>query len=307
MTTPAFRLAKNVQEKLRLYESTNALLMHNFGRRVDTMLRSKELYGEDGVILLGEYLGFNHRDYLLKLLDFVQAFSRKYVERTVGLAFDNDRYLTLEHFLEIAGIESEGDRRELMGRTLSDGLSPGQLRRDMRMLRTQRREPPSAHQRNLILPTRKSRKSKLPSPEERSAIFDKMSPKTRRIAERFDRKFKIVNRGKALVFYDVGKLISLAVVREATYGSDAIERIGALMRHPGGKTNLYTWRNLSCEYTRDEVEDEATTPMANGLSISVDHLTKAMSAKTGTRKFLARAREECLTPEELGQIIRPRS
>lgn len=140
-----------------------------------------------------------------------------------------------------------------------------------------------------------------PFEKKRQALLQDMTPPCRKVAEFCDKKLKTAARGMVLIRYDIGVRIRQMNVKEAEYGSDAVNQVAAYLDFPGGSTGLYALMNMSEAFDRTFVEQEVDVPMSNGRALDTRHfiLLSRLKTKASQEELLKKVRAECLSTNEL--------
>lgn len=107
--------------------------------------------------------------------------------------------------------------------------------------------------------------------KQRQVLLKEMSPQTREIAQEFEGRIAKVGAGVVMFNYDLGARVAKVMEDEATYGNKAVEQLAAYLQNPGGKSNLYSLKQVATTFDRAFVAEHMQNLMPGGGSLAIGH------------------------------------
>lgn len=118
-----------------------------------------------------------------------------------------------------------------------------------------------------------------PIEKRRLALYAKMPPPLRKIAEEWKGLLGNTAKALAIVSYDMGTQIAKMTAKEGEYGPDPVKMLVEYFGLEGGETELYNMRSFAQTFDRKFVQETGDRQMANGKFLSRGHWFAVMRLK----------------------------
>jgi hypothetical protein len=142
----------------------------------------------------------------------------------------------------------------------------------------------------------------------RYRAYSEMLPPTQKVAKIVEDKLRKINRGCLLIAHDIGALMDKVIKNEGVYGTSAEKEIARFTGLRGGHYRLYDLRKVAVAFSREALEEEAVTPMANGAYLDLDYFVEVseLPSPAARQELLDRIRSECLSLVAVRRETRPK-
>jgi len=136
MNEPLREVASKIIEKFHQEKIYTVMNRYEIGSMVAHILRNQNIYGQDAIYKLSDYLQLGEKGpaYLYRLATFATYFDRKTVEDYSRRVTPSGKTLTLSHWFLLCAIKEVKMRQNLLEKAVKEGLSTSDLRFQIKSL-----------------------------------------------------------------------------------------------------------------------------------------------------------------------------
>jgi len=136
MNEPLREVASKIIEKFYQEKIYTVINRYEIGSMVAHILRNQNIYGQDAIYKLSNYLQLGEKGpaYLYRLATFATYFDRKTVEDYSRRVMPSGKTLTLSHWFLLCAIKEVKMRQNLLEKAVNEGLSTSDLRFQIKSL-----------------------------------------------------------------------------------------------------------------------------------------------------------------------------
>jgi hypothetical protein len=136
MNEPLREVASEIIEKFHQEKIYTVMNRYEVGSMVAHILRNQNIYGQDAIYKLSNYLQLGEKGpaYLYRLATFATYFDRKTVEDYSRMVTPSGKTLTLSHWFLLCAIKEVKMRQNLLEKAVKEGLSTSDLRFQIKSL-----------------------------------------------------------------------------------------------------------------------------------------------------------------------------
>jgi hypothetical protein len=136
MNEPLREVASKIIEKFHQEKIYTVMNRYEIGSMVAHILRNQNIYGQDAIYKLSNYLQLGEKGpaYLYRLATFATYFDRKTVEDYSRMVTPSGKTLTLSHWFLLCAIKEVKMRQNLLEKAVKEGLSTSDLRFQIKSL-----------------------------------------------------------------------------------------------------------------------------------------------------------------------------
>jgi hypothetical protein len=136
MNEPLREVASKIIEKFHQEKIYTVMNRYEIGSMVAHILRNQNIYGQDAIYKLSNYLQLGEKGpaYLYRLATFATYFDRKTVEDYSRKVTPSGKTLTLSHWFLLCAIKEVKMRQNLLEKAVNEGLSTSDLRFQIKSL-----------------------------------------------------------------------------------------------------------------------------------------------------------------------------
>jgi len=136
MCEPLREVATEILKKFHQEKIYTVMNRYEIGSMVAHILRNQNVYGQDAIYKLSDYLQLGEKGpaYLYRLATFATYFDRKTVEDYSRRVTPSGKTLTLSHWFLLCAIKEVKMRQNLLEKAVKEGLSTSDLRFQIKSL-----------------------------------------------------------------------------------------------------------------------------------------------------------------------------